>query len=97
MAYNKWRPSYQLSDTDMPYLCFIRLQELKRPIVGGDMAVCENTAWIQELRDQVTMVHVLELSGGQGLLLILLLSSSYKNALMSLRNFEFLKVLLSSN
>ncbi|TSP46836.1 BICD family-like cargo adapter 1 [Bagarius yarrelli] len=29
------------------------LQELKRPIVGGDMALCENPAWIQELRDQL--------------------------------------------
>lgn len=28
------------------------LQELNRPIVGGDLALCENTAWIQELRDQ---------------------------------------------
>lgn len=52
------------------------------------MALCENTAWIQELRDKVTMAHVLELSGGQGLLLTSLLSSSYKNALMSWRNFE---------
>ncbi|XP_026797143.2 BICD family-like cargo adapter 1 isoform X2 [Pangasianodon hypophthalmus] len=28
------------------------LQELKRPIVGGDTALCENTARIQDLRDQ---------------------------------------------
>lgn len=56
--------------------------------MGGDTALSKNTAWIQELRDQVTMVHVLELSGGQGLLLTSLLSSSYKNALMSWRNFE---------
>ncbi|KAF4076717.1 hypothetical protein AMELA_G00218240 [Ameiurus melas] len=28
------------------------LQELNRPIVGGDMALCENTARIQELQDQ---------------------------------------------
>lgn len=78
----------------------LRLQELKRPIVGGDMALCENTAWIQELRDQVTMAHVLELSGGQGLLLTSLLSPSYKNALMSRRYFEnkdFSQVLLFSS
>ncbi|KAI5626379.1 BICD family-like cargo adapter 1 [Silurus asotus] len=29
-----------------------RLQDLKKPIVGGDLALCENTACIQELRDQ---------------------------------------------
>ncbi|XP_058274036.1 BICD family-like cargo adapter 1 isoform X3 [Hemibagrus wyckioides] len=32
------------------------LQELKRPIVGGDTALCENTARIQELLDQNTQL-----------------------------------------
>ncbi|KAK3513510.1 hypothetical protein QTP70_015483 [Hemibagrus guttatus] len=31
-------------------------QELKRPIVGGDTALCENTARIQELQDQNTQL-----------------------------------------
>lgn len=64
------------------------------------MALCENTACMQELRDQVTMVHVLELSGGQGLLLTSPLFSSYKKAPMSREEFqdkEFLRVLLFSS
>ncbi|XP_027018491.2 BICD family-like cargo adapter 1 isoform X1 [Tachysurus fulvidraco] len=32
------------------------LQEMNRPIVGGDTAPCENTSWIQELRDQNTQL-----------------------------------------
>ncbi|XP_060761784.1 BICD family-like cargo adapter 1 isoform X2 [Neoarius graeffei] len=42
----------QLKSVAERIVCNATLQDMKRPIVGGDMALCENTACMQELRDQ---------------------------------------------